>query len=94
MGLGRTGSSASNGSGDYALAFSTAYTLPHLATTPMPRIAMVHESRLDPLFAAAAEATEQAIVNALWHATAVAGRDGHHRRSLRDALPSLERKDQ
>ena len=93
-GLARSGSSFGHGSGDIALAFSTAYTLPHLPSTPMPQIAMVHESRLDPLFAAAAEATEQAIVNALWHATAVTGRDGHHRSSLRDALQSLERKDQ
>lgn len=93
-GLARSGSSFGHGSGDIALAFSTAYTLPHLATTPMPQIAMVHESRLDPLFAAAAEATEQAIVNALWHAAAVTGRDGHHRCSLRDALQQLARKDQ
>jgi D-aminopeptidase len=92
-GLAHSGSSFGHGSGDIALAFSTAYTLPHLATTPMPALAMVHESRLDPLFSAAADAVEQAIVHALWHATPVAGRDGHHRPSLRDLLQAKTNKD-
>ncbi len=85
-GLARSGSVFGHGSGDIALAFSTAYTLPHLATQPMPAIAMLHETQLDPLFHAAAEATEQAIVHALWRAESVTGRDGHQRRNLREIL--------
>jgi D-aminopeptidase len=47
---------------------------------------MLHESRLDPLFRAAADSVEQAIVHALWHAEAVTGRDGHRRAALREML--------
>jgi D-aminopeptidase len=85
-GLARTGSSFGHGSGDIALAFSTAYTIPQRPTEPMPALAMLHEERLDTLFQAAAEATEQAIVHALWHAEAVRGRDGNERRTLRQLL--------
>ena len=87
-GLARTGSVFGHGSGDIVLAFSTAYTVPDLAERPMPAVAMVHESLLDGLFEAAADSTEQAIVHALWHATAVTGRDGNHRATLTDLLPS------
>ncbi len=89
-GLARTGSVFGHGSGDIALAFSTAYTIPHSTLQPMPAIAMLHENRLDSLFSAAAEATEQAIVNALWHAEPVCGRDGHTRRTLRETLETID----
>ncbi|MFA4912180.1 MAG: P1 family peptidase [Burkholderiaceae bacterium] len=85
-GLARTGSVFGHGSGDIALAFSTAYTIPQHAHVAMPAQAMLHESLSDPLFEAAAEATEQAIVNALWHAETVTGRDDHTRLSLPDAI--------
>ncbi|MDR2451127.1 MAG: P1 family peptidase [Candidatus Accumulibacter sp.] len=88
-GLARTGSVFGHGSGDIALAFSTAYTVPHLSDRPMPALAMLHETRLDPLFLAAADATEQAIIHALWHAEPVRGRDGHTRRTLREVLRRL-----
>jgi len=88
-GLARTGSVYGHGSGDIAVAFSTAYTLPHLAEQPMPALPMLHEMLLDGLFQAAADSVEQAIVHALWHATPVIGRDGHHRPALRDLLPRL-----
>ncbi|ANH74073.1 peptidase S58 family protein [Ralstonia insidiosa] len=85
-GLARTGSVYGHGSGDIALAFSTAYTVPHQGTRAMPSTAMTHESHLDPLFQAAADSVEQAIVHALFHAEAVTGRDGHTRRALTDLL--------
>jgi D-aminopeptidase len=88
-GLARTGSVFGHGSGDIALAFSTAYTLPQDPLRPMPAVALLHDALLDPLFQAAADATEQAIVNALWHAEAVEGRDGHRRAALRDLLSEL-----
>ncbi|WP_354682333.1 P1 family peptidase [Cupriavidus necator] len=86
-GLARTGSVFGHGSGDLALSFSTAYTVPHEAERPMPAIAMLHESKLDPLFRAAADSVEQAILHALWHAETVQGRDGHCRRALLDVMP-------
>ncbi|MCH3845076.1 P1 family peptidase, partial [Campylobacter jejuni] len=49
-GLARTGSVFGHGSGDIALAFSTAYTVPQQAEQPMPALAMLHETRIDPLF--------------------------------------------
>jgi len=85
-GLARTGSVYGHGSGDIAVAFSTAYTLPDLPDAPMPAVAMVHETRLDALFQAAADSVEQAIVHALWHAEPVMGRSGHHRQALRQLL--------
>jgi len=90
-GLARTGSVFGHGSGDIALAFSTAYTVPHDAARPMPAVAMLHETHLDPLFRAAADSVEQAILHALWHAAPVQGRDGHGRRALLDVMPELGR---
>ena len=85
-GLARTGSVFGHGSGDIALAFSTAWTLPQDADRPMPAQAMLHDTLLDTLFQAAADGTEQAIVHALWRACPVTGRNGNHRRGLSDLL--------
>jgi D-aminopeptidase len=85
-GLARTGSVFGHGSGDIALAFSTAYTVPLQAERPMPAVATLHDGRIDPLFQAVADSCEQAILNALWRARAVAGRDGHRRAALADLL--------
>lgn len=87
-GLARTGSVYGHGSGDIALAFSTAYTVPHEAEfiTLPPLLA---DRCLDPLFAACADGVEQAILDALWSAVSVTGRDGHRRLSLRDSVPDL-----
>lgn len=89
-GLARTGSVYGHGSGDIALAFSTAYTLPQRPEDTMPAVAMVHEARLDPLFQAGADSVEQAIVHALWHAAPVTGRDGHRREALRTLLDAMK----
>ncbi|BCZ80768.1 P1 family peptidase [Paraburkholderia terrae] len=88
-GLARTGSVYGHGSGDIALAFSTAWTVPHegdfVATPPL-----LSDARLDPLFHACADSVEQAIIDALWSATSVTGRDAHTRLSLLEAAPDLE----
>jgi D-aminopeptidase len=86
-GLARTGSVFGHGSGDIALAFSTAYTVPQQTDRPMPALAMLHDGLIDGLFQAVADSTEQAIIHALWRARAVTGRNGHHRRALADLLP-------
>ncbi|WP_347322607.1 P1 family peptidase, partial [Ralstonia pseudosolanacearum] len=52
----------------------------------MPAVAMTHETHLDPLFQAAADSVEQAIVHALFYAETVTGRDGHTRRALTELL--------
>jgi D-aminopeptidase len=85
VGMARTGASFSHGSGDYAIAFSTAPELriPHTASSPTRQRPILEEERLSPMFEAVADATEEAIVNALMHATTVRGRDGH----VAEALP-------
>jgi D-aminopeptidase len=83
MGLGRTGSSASNGSGDFVIAFSTAEQVrrnaglgPPAAGTPRPlrRSAELENDDMSPLFEAVVEATEEAIYNSLFMATSVTTR--------------------
>ena len=72
MGLARTGSFAHNGSGDYAIAFSTnqAVRRPRSSRRPITSPALSNES-MSPLFAATAEATQEAIYNAILKATTV-----------------------
>ncbi|HSE37960.1 MAG TPA: P1 family peptidase [Blastocatellia bacterium] len=80
MGLARTGSSASNGSGDYAIAFSSAPEARIRARTPSestyaPREAkLVSNDAMSPLFLAVIEATEEAVYNSLFRATTTTGR--------------------
>ncbi len=68
-GLARTGSSMSNGSGDYAIAFSTANRI--VASQPMRDIKVLGNDAMSPLFQAVIEATEEAILNSLLRATTV-----------------------
>ncbi|MDB5847831.1 MAG: aminopeptidase [Rhodoferax sp.] len=89
-GLARTGSDFGHGSGDIALAFSTAYCVPQNGAGRLQTIALLHESLLDPLFEATAQATEQAIVNALFAAESVTGRDGHRRSALTELAPDWQ----
>ena len=72
MGLARTGSYASNGSGDYVIAFSTHPSVrkPRTSEEPIEILSLVNAS-MSPLFAATAEATEEAIYNAIFKATTV-----------------------
>ena len=77
MGLARTGSFASNGSGDYVIAFSTHPGLrrPRGGVEPFTAPTLTNEA-MSPLFAAAAEATEEAIYNAILKATTVTSSRG------------------
>ena len=77
LGLGRTGTHVSHGSGDFALAFSTANDIPHQTAKPVQSYQSIHHSILNPLFEATIEAVEEAILNALTTARTTIGRDGH-----------------
>ncbi len=83
MGLARTGSHASNGSGDYVVAFSTHPSVrrPRLSDKPITSLSLVNAS-MSPLFAATAEATEEAIYNAIFKATTI-----ESDRGIRKAIP-------
>jgi D-aminopeptidase len=74
MGLARTGSFASNGSGDYAIAFITAESVQ--MGQPAPVVADLPNDDMAGLFAAAVEATEEAIYNSMFMATTVESRSG------------------
>lgn len=80
MGLARTGAAGSNGSGDYAIAFSTASELRvrTAANTVNPKLrsSLLTNDEMSPLFLAVIEATEEAIYNSLFRATSTKGR-GH-----------------
>ena len=86
MGLARTGAAGSNGSGDYAIAFSTAPEL-RIRTAADNRgsksnVILLSNDGMSPIFLAVIEATEEAIYNSLFRATTTTGR-GH----TVDALP-------
>ncbi len=93
-GLAKTGSISSNGSGDFALAFSTGNRIPrHAFWQGGPyTLSSLEQFRFNTLFQGAAEATEEAIVNALFAATTMVGRDGHvvHALPLERVLVEME----
>jgi D-aminopeptidase len=76
LGLARTGSVSGNGSGDIFIAFSTANTG---ASTPngLVQLSMLPNDRMDALFEATVQATEEAIINALVAAETMTGIDNH-----------------
>ena len=82
FGLARTGSSGGHTSGDYVIAFSTTYRSPG-RMEPVRRMLADNESHLDEAFIAAADATEEAIMDSMFCAHTVTGRDGN----VREALP-------
>ncbi len=86
LGLARTGSFMSNGSGDFVIAFSTRNRVPHSSERATERVELLRSDRMSPIFAATVEAVEEAVYNALSAAETVRGRDGR----VGEALP-LER---
>ncbi len=83
LGLARTGGKSYNGSGDIVLAFSNSYTISHYGREKL-KLEVLRDSSLNKLFAAAAEATEEAIIDSLLTAETMIGRDNH----VVDALPA------
>jgi D-aminopeptidase len=85
LGLARTGGIASNGSGDYVIAFSTydKNFMPYQSNEKVSSIDDLRNSEVSPLFLATIEATEEAIINSLFAAKYMEGRDGH----VIEALP-------
>jgi D-aminopeptidase len=83
-GIARTGSSISNGSGDYAIAFSTAQQVRvHSEDKALTRhVELLTNDAMSPLFEAVIEATEEAVYNSMLRATTVTGRG-----NIVEALP-------
>ena len=84
LGIARTGGYYSGSSGDYAIAFSTAkdIRIPHRAPGPTQTVTLLRNEQMSQLFLAAAEATEEAILNSLFKATTVKGKDGRTAQAL------------
>jgi L-aminopeptidase/D-esterase-like protein len=75
------GSSGGHGSGDYVIAFSTTYR--ETSAMPVARDTLANdESALDVAFEAVADAPEEAILNSMFRAHTVIGRDGNTRHAL------------
>lgn len=85
MGVARTGGFASNGSGDYVIAFSTHEKVRRniYSENDLRDISELRNSAVSPLFLAAVEATEEAILNSLFMADSMMGQSGNKM----DALP-------
>jgi D-aminopeptidase len=77
LGLGRVGSYAAHGSGEIVLAFSTANTIPRRTGKMVHRLKILLDTRMDPLYEAVMEATEEAILNALCMAREMEGVNGN-----------------
>lgn len=93
LGIARTGAVAAHGSGDVAVAFSTANRVPHYPKKPTYRVRLLSDFHIDPLFEAAADAAEESVLNALLAAKTVTGRDGNTAHALpQDRLLQLLRR--
>ena len=95
LGLGRTGSTAGNGSGDIFIAFSTANPEASVSAH-LTELHMLPNGSLDPIFDATVQATEEAVINALIAAEDMTGIDGHHvsalsHQKLREVLARYNR---
>ncbi len=86
VGLARTGSYYGNGSGDIAIAFTTANRVPHYSKTAILEMKMMDDEHIDPVLDMSAEAVEEAIISSLYHAETTVGRAGRVQRGLREYL--------
>lgn len=91
LGIVRTGGFYSNASGDYAIAFSTAkeVRIPHRTPSPTQQVTLLRNEQMSPLFLAAAEAAEEAILNSMFKAGRMEGNNGN----VAEALPLEKIKD-
>ncbi|QYA25832.1 P1 family peptidase [Gramella sp. MT6] len=95
LGLGKTGGIASNGSGDYVIAFSTAESnrIPYKIESNLLQMEVVPNDLMSPLFMGAIEATEEAILNSLFMAETMTGYKGRKIKALpqNQVLPILKK---
>ncbi|HZH53874.1 MAG TPA: P1 family peptidase [Microvirga sp.] len=89
VGLARLGSFWGHGSGDIALGFTTANRLSHDENAALVTLDILNENRIDLLFEAMADTTQEAVLDALVAAGPMKGRAGHKRPGLADVLKQL-----
>lgn len=84
--LSRTGSYSGNGSGDIAMAFSTANKIEHFNETKFKDIKMIYDEELSPVFEATVEAVEEALISSIYHAKTTEGIRGKTLKGLKEYL--------
>ncbi|MBN1333172.1 MAG: P1 family peptidase [Synergistales bacterium] len=89
VGINRTGSFIENGSGEIAIAFSTAQRIPHYPGILSLPFSVLSEDLIDNVFRAVAEAVEEAILNSMICADPMYGRAGNYRASLQNWIERL-----
>ena len=89
-GIARTGSFTSNGSGEVSIGFSTANIINHYEENDVIDIKIINENKIDGIFKATVEATEEAILNSLICSTTTIGRDNKKVYSLVDFINEIK----
>lgn len=84
--LGKTGSYMGNGSGDIAIAFTTANKIPHYSEKNIIETKMFFDDNIDKIFEASIEAVEESIISSLYHSETTVGFLGKEAKGLRDFL--------
>ena len=85
-GISRTGSYTGNGSGEVVIGFSTANIIKHYEENDVIDIRVINENKINKIFKATVEATEEAILNSLICSTSSIDRDGKQVYSLKDLI--------
>ena len=75
-----------NGSGEIALAFTTANRKPHYIKNAVMQMGLLHDESLDTVFRAVIESVEEAVISSMLHAETVTGRKGMKLISLAELL--------
>ena len=89
-GIARTGAYNGNGSGDVAIGFSTANIIDHYSESSFYDIKTIRNDKIDHVFKATVEATEEAILNSMVCSNTSVGRDNKEIKSLRDYIDKLD----
>lgn len=89
VGLSRTGSYLGNGSGDIIIGFSTINKINHESKDELVTVSAIHENDIDQAFMAAADATEEAILNSMITADTTIARNGSTVYSLKEFINDL-----
>ncbi len=88
-GISKTGSFTGNGSGEIVIGFSTANIVKHYEEKDTLDIKVINENKIDQIFKAVSEATEESILNSLICSNTTIGRDGHKIYSLKDFIDCI-----
>ena len=89
LGLGRTGSYMSNGSGELVIAFSTANKVPHYASQDILETRFVRDDALNEIFRCTAECVEESVLSSLFNAETVVGKYGRCVKNLESVIEKI-----